>query len=112
MKSGEGHQHHRHTPEGKPDTLPYRPLRSRRLVSDTGVQHHPRRTPELPMSQQQQDVLALLTAELQQATALARIVGRPSSGVTASLYALQARGLAERVSYKGWRLGDAKRTQA
>ena len=49
-------------------------------------------------------MLALLTNELQSPKAIADAIGRTSNGVTASLYGLQERGLAEHVYRKGWKL--------
>lgn len=58
----------------------------------------------LPLSDAQREVLEVLDAETRSVSWLtAEIGGRTPPSVTASLYALADRGLAERVPYKGWR---------
>lgn len=87
-----------------PDTLNYLPGNYR--IQRHGITRSPRaRTaPTRPLTGAQTEVLALLTGELQSPRIIATALDRTASGVTASLYQLEARGLAERVPAKGWRL--------
>lgn len=104
-RTGAYSQHHRtERNSSNPDTLPYAPLRA--VTRRKGITRNPRaRTaPGLPVTEAQAEVLALLTSELQSPKAIGAQLGRTANGVTASLYGLQERGLAERVYGKGWRL--------
>jgi biotin operon repressor len=104
-RTGAYSQHHRsERNSSNPDTLPYAPLRA--VSRRKGITRSPRaRTaPTLPVTAAQAEVLVLLTPELQSPKAIADVLGRTSNGVTASLYGLQERGLAEHVYRKGWKL--------
>lgn len=70
-----------------------------------GIERQPRaRTaPALPPNERALELLAYLGDEPIGATELARRAGMGKSGITATLYALADRGLAERVPFKGWR---------
>lgn len=108
-------QHHRTEPGTFiPDTVLYVPPRKthRGITRST----RERTAPTLPITESQAEVLLLLTTELQRPSDLARTLGRSPAGVTASLYGLQDRRLAEKVPFKGWRrtttAGDADATEA
>jgi biotin operon repressor len=85
--------------------VPPPPVRTEKHV---GIVRSPRASTAagLPVSEPQAEVLRLLTNELQSARVIAQQLGRSASGVNASLYALQARGLVQKAAYKGWKLTD------
>jgi len=91
-----------------PDTVIYLPRNYR--IFHKGIQRSPRESTAatLPVSAPQAEVLELLTDELQRASDLAKALGITGSSVTARLYALESRGLAERVPSKGWKLTDGR----
>jgi biotin operon repressor len=98
------HRHHRTELNSvNPDTLPWRPLPR---PTHRGIVRSPRAKTAamLPISAPQAEVLLLLTDELQSPGSVARQLDRSVSSVTSSLYALQERGLVEKVPYKGWKL--------
>ena len=105
-RTGAYSQHYRtERNSSNPDTLPYAPVRvGRRLRKGITRSPRARTAPGLPVTEAQAEVLALLTHELQSPKAIADAIGRTSNGVTASLYGLQERGLAEHVYRKGWKL--------
>lgn len=79
--------------------------RSLRIVRK-GIARRPsqRTASGLPLTEPQAQVLAVLDADLRSAAWItAEVGGRTQASVVSSLYALEDRGLAERVPYKGWR---------
>jgi len=90
----------RHDQSGQPDTLLYAPPK---IVHQGITRATDRVKPPLPpMTEQQQATLAVLTDELQRPSDIARATGRKPGLAVGSLLALEARGLAQRVSGK-WR---------
>jgi predicted Rossmann fold nucleotide-binding protein DprA/Smf involved in DNA uptake len=76
-----------------------------RTVTQAGIQRHPHRQPasQRPLTARHEAILRLVgRAEMASAAHIARTLGLPPSGVTATLYALQARGLVERQPFHGW----------
>ena len=99
------HRHYRtEKNSSNPDTVIYLPRNYR--ILHKGIRRSPRESvsASLPVSEPQAEVLAILTHELQRASDLAKALGLTGNSVTSRLYALQSRGLAERVPNKGWKL--------
>jgi len=104
-------QHHRSEPGSfNPDTVISWPGNYRKVRKGITRSTRERSAPGLPLTAAQAEVLLLLTDELQRPVDLARTLDRSAAGVTASLYGLADRKLAEKVPYKGWKRTSTKET--
>lgn len=82
------------------------PTYVRKPVESIGRSPRERTAASRPLTEPQAQVLALLTREPTPVSHLSLRLDRPYHGVNSTLYALQDRGLVERVPRVGWRLTE------
>jgi len=102
MKTGHSRDgKHRHTWRGKAG-LPPPP---RKTEKRTGIKRMPRErtAATLPLSERHQRVLSLLGPHPVRAALIASETGLKYNSTVSTLYALQDRGLVERVPERGWK---------
>jgi predicted HTH transcriptional regulator len=94
--------HHRHVgTQKRVNTSPFVGQKKERL----GIERQPREriAKDLPLSERHEAVLRMVDVEDPiRATEIGEVLGITRSGVNSSLYALQDRGLVQRVPYRGW----------
>ena len=94
--------HHSHL--FRPTRMPGPVWQGGKPVVREGIERQPDRAkPERgPLSERHATILELVGAEPTKTLSIAKTLGLTRPSVDASLYALSARGLVERVPYKGW----------
>jgi DNA-binding transcriptional ArsR family regulator len=82
------------------------PGEPRKKIVRQGIQRQPNRqriAQDLPLTERHETILRVVDiVEPIKAAEIADALGLPASGVQSTLYALQDRGLVERIPYKGW----------
>jgi predicted Rossmann fold nucleotide-binding protein DprA/Smf involved in DNA uptake len=74
-------------------------------VKRMGIDRQPERqriASELPITERHEAILEQVGTEPTSSRTIAETLGLSRSGVNSSLYALQDRGLVQRIQYKGW----------